>query len=60
MYGWEKVSSWECLFAHSEKRLFLSVYVEWMTQIGWKVLNEEVDLLSLIMCTRDVLKDSMK
>ena len=27
-YGWEKVSNWECLFVHSEKGLFLSVYVE--------------------------------
>ena len=27
-YGWEKVSSWECLFVHREKGLFLSVYVD--------------------------------
>ena len=27
-YGWEKVSNWECLFVHREKRLFLSVYVD--------------------------------
>ena len=27
-YGWEKVSSWECLFVHHEKGLFLSVYVD--------------------------------
>ena len=27
-HGWEKVSNWECLFVHSQKRLFLSVYVD--------------------------------
>ena len=27
-YGWEKVSNWECLFVHRQKRLFLSVYVD--------------------------------
>ena len=24
-HGWEKVSNWECFFAHREKGLFLSV-----------------------------------
>ena len=52
LYGWEKVSNWECLFVHSEKGLFLSVYVDNIKLAGkkqnidpmWKVLNEEVDL----------------
>ena len=51
-YGWEKVSKWECLFVHREKRLFLSVYVDDMKLAGkkqninpiWKVFNKEVDL----------------
>ena len=46
-YGWEKVSNWECLFVQSEKRLFLSVYVDDIKVAGrkknvnpmWKVLN---------------------
>ena len=50
--GWEKVSNWECLFVHSEKGLFFSVYVDDKKLDGkkqninptWKVLNEEVDL----------------
>ena len=51
-YGWEKVSNWECLSVHSEKGLFLSVYVDDIKLAGkkrntdpmWKVLNKEVDL----------------
>ena len=51
-YGWKKVSNWECLFVHSEKGLFLSVYVDDIKLAGkkqniypmWKVLNKEVDL----------------
>ena len=51
-YGWEKVSNWECLFAHREKGLFLSVYVDDIKLAGkkqnidpmWTVLNKEVDL----------------
>ena len=51
-YGWEKVSCWECLFVHREKRLFLSVYVDDIKLDGkkqninpmWKILNKEVDL----------------
>ena len=47
-YGWEKVSNWECLFVHRQKRLFLSVYVHDIKLAGkkqnnvpmWKVLNE--------------------
>ena len=27
-HGWEKVSNWECLFVHRQKRLFLSVFVD--------------------------------
>ena len=51
-YGWEKVSNWECLFVHSERGIFLSVYVDDIKLAGkkqnidpmWKVLNKEVDL----------------
>ena len=50
-YGWEKVSNWECLFVHREKRIIL-ICVCGRHQIGWKetnnpiwkVLNKEVDL----------------
>ena len=51
-HGWEKVSNWECLFAHREEGLFLSVYVDDINLAGkkqnknpmWNVLNKEVDL----------------
>ena len=51
-YGWEKVSKLVCFFAHREKGLFLSVYVDDIKLAGkkqnldpmWKVLNKEVDL----------------
>ena len=51
-HGCEKVSNWECLFVHREKKLFLSVYVDDIKFVGkkqsidpmWKVLNKEVDL----------------
>ena len=51
-YGWEKIPSWECLFVHREKGLFLSVYVDDFKLAGkkqyinrmWKVMNKEVDL----------------
>ena len=51
-HGWEKVSNWECLFVHRQKRLFLSVYVADIKLAGkkqnldpmWNVLNKEVDL----------------
>ena len=51
-YGSEKVSNWECLFVHREKRLFLSVHVDDIKLAGkkqninpmWYVLNKEVDL----------------
>jgi len=51
-HGWEKVSTWECLFVHCEKGLFLSVYVDDIKLAGkkqnidpmWKVLHKEVDL----------------
>ena len=51
-YGWEKIPNWECFFVHSEKGLFLSVYVDDIKLAGkkrnidpmWKVLNKEVDL----------------
>ena len=52
MYGWEKVSNWECLFVHREKEFFLSVYVDDIKLAGkkqnidpmWTALNKEVDL----------------
>ena len=51
-HGWEKVFSWECLFVHRQKGLFLSVCVDDIKLAGkkqnidpmWKVLNKEVDL----------------
>ena len=50
-YGWEKVSTWECLFVHREEGLFLSVYVDDIKLAGkknidpmWKVIHKEVDL----------------
>ena len=51
-HGWEKASTWECLFVHREKGLFLSVYVGNIKLAGkkrnmnlmWKVLNKEVDM----------------
>ena len=49
-YGWGKVSNWECLFVHRQKRLFLSVYVDDIKLAGkkqnidpmWKVLNKDL------------------
>ena len=32
---WEKIPNWECLFVHSQKRVFSSVYVDDI-KIGWK------------------------
>ena len=51
-HGWEKIPNCECLFVHSEKGLFLSVYVDDIKLAGkkqnldpmWKLLNKEVDL----------------
>ena len=51
-HGWEKIPNWEWFFVHSEKGLFLSVYVDDIKLAGkkhnidpmWKVLNKEVDL----------------
>ena len=51
-YGWEKVSNWECFFAHRQKGLFLSVYVDDIKFAGkkqnidpmWEVLGGGVDL----------------
>ena len=36
MYGWEKVSNWECLLVHREKGLFLLVYVDDIKLAGKK------------------------
>ena len=71
--GWEKIPNWECLFVHREKGLFLSVYVDDI-RIGWKETKSlircgkysrkkliwENQHLSLIMYTRDALKDNVK
>ena len=51
-HGWERVSTWACLFVHREKGLFLSVYVDGIKLAGkkqnidpmWKILIKEVDL----------------
>ena len=51
-YVWERVSNWECLFAHRENGLFLSEHVDDIKLAGkkqninpmWHVLNKEVDL----------------
>ena len=73
-YGWEKVSSWECLFVNREKkkRLFLSVCVDdkkWLErdktcircgQYSKKKSIWEKQHLSWIMYTWDVLKDNLK
>ena len=48
-HGWEKVSSWECLFVHREKGLFLSVYVDDIKLAGKKKLIWENQHLSLIV-----------
>ena len=34
-YGWVKVSNWECLFVHRQKRIFL-ICVCGRHKIGWK------------------------
>ena len=38
-YGWEKVSNWECLFVHREKRIFFSVHVDDIKLAGKKQNN---------------------
>ena len=52
-YVWEKVSNWECLFVHREKRMILICVCGWHKNWletnknidpMWKVLNKEVDL----------------
>ena len=51
-HGWGKIPSWECLFVHREKGVFLSVYVDDIKLAGkaqnidpmWKVLNKYGDL----------------
>ena len=50
--GFEKIPSWECLFVHREKCLFLSVYVDDFRMAGkkenlspmWKVLRKHLEL----------------
>ena len=72
-YGCEKVSNWECLLVHREKKgLFSSVYVDDIKLTGkkhnidpmWKVLRNKLiwenQHLSLIMYSWDVLKDIVK
>ena len=70
--GWEKVSNWECVFAHREKGLFLSVYVKtsnWLERnktlircgkYSTKKLIWENQHLSLITYIWDAPKDNVK
>ena len=65
MYGWEKVSNWECLFVHRQKGLFLSVFLDDIKLTGkkqnidpmWTVLNKEVDFTEPISFLDHVYKD---
>ena len=72
-YGWEKVSNWECLFVHREKRVILYLCM-WMTS-NWLEWNKilircgkyeaqklmwENQHLSWIMYTWAALKDNAK
>ena len=72
-HGWEKIPNWECLFVHREKGLFLSVYVDDIT--NWLERNKilircgnystkksiwENQHLSWIMYTWAALKDKLK
>ena len=51
--GWEKVPNWECLFAHRNQKLFLSVCVDDIKMAGtkqnlalmWEKLMKDVDIL---------------
>ena len=51
-HGWEKIQIGNVSLVHSEKGLFLSVYVDDLKLAGkkqnldpmWKILNKEVDL----------------
>ena len=73
-YGWEKVSTWECLFVHREKGFFSSVYVDDIKLAGkkqnidpmWEVMPRNVwnDIVSwqttrLNNCTKYLLHASM-
>ena len=44
-YGWEKVSNWECLFVHREKKIILTCVCGWH-QIGWKETKHWSDVES--------------
>ena len=70
-YGWEKVSTWECLFVHREKGFFLSVHVDDIKLAGKKILIRcgkystkksiwENQHILLIMYIWSVLKDNVK
>ena len=43
--GWEKVSNWECLFVHRQKRVILTC-VCGRHQIGWKETRHWSDVES--------------
>ena len=72
MYGWEKVSNWECFFVHREKGFFLFVYVDDINLAGKKQnIDSDVEStqkrsiwenqhLSWIMYTLAALKDNVK
>ena len=72
-HGWEKVSNWDCLLVHLQKKGY-SYLCMWMTS-NWLGRNKtlircgnystkksiwENQYLSLIMYTWDVLKDNVK
>ena len=50
--GWHKIPGWECLYAHREKGLFMSVYVDDFKMVGrsenlspmWATLCLDLDL----------------
>ena len=50
--GFQRVPSWECLFYHRAKQLFLNIYVDDFKMAGrkanlapmWKMLGEKVEL----------------
>ena len=50
-HGWEKVSSWECLFLHRGQGLILSVYVDDIKLAGKKK--------TLIRCGKYSIKKSI-
>ena len=44
-HGWEKITNWECLFIHREKRIILICVCGWH-KIGWKETESWSDVES--------------